>query len=233
MELNVPDNKKLTASLEDYLEAIAELCEAEGHAHTKSIAAKLNVKAPSVTGALRQLTAMGYITYNTHYPVQLTQTGRDAAAWVAFRHKVLKQFLLEVLKLNTLKASETACLLEHSVDREIIDRFELLSAALTARKDAEPLRKYLAEAIGLAETMPHLKCCTLSELPARSDAELVKISENADRQMCKKLNLAENMPLYLKEITPDKNLFMISSGSQDISIPAELAENLWVTPVKK
>lgn len=229
----MPVNKKLTASLEDYLEAIAELCEAEGHAHTKSIAAKLNVKAPSVTGALRQLTAMGYITYNTHYPVQLTQTGREAAAWVALRHKILRQFLLEVLNLNSTKASETACLLEHSVDREIIDRFELLSAALSGRKDAEPLRRYLAEAIGFAENMPQLRCCTLSELPAGTDAELIKIGSNADRTMCRQLNLAENMLLNLKEITPDKNIFIISSGSQDISIPAELAENLWVTPAKK
>ena len=38
----------LTASLEDYLEAIAELISCEGHAHTKEIAKKLNVKMPSV-----------------------------------------------------------------------------------------------------------------------------------------------------------------------------------------
>ena len=46
-------NLQLTESLEDYLEAIAELIEVEGHAHAKEIAAKLNVKMPSVTGALR------------------------------------------------------------------------------------------------------------------------------------------------------------------------------------
>ncbi|MBP5586310.1 MAG: hypothetical protein J6Y92_08165, partial [Lentisphaeria bacterium] len=46
---------QLTESLEDYLEAIAELIAVEGHAHAKEIAAKLNVKMPSVTGALRQL----------------------------------------------------------------------------------------------------------------------------------------------------------------------------------
>ena len=44
-------NLQLTESLEDYLEAIAELIEVEGHAHAKEIAAKLNVKMPSVTGA--------------------------------------------------------------------------------------------------------------------------------------------------------------------------------------
>ena len=54
--------KKLSASLEDYLEAIAELCSKEGHAHSKEIAEKLSVKMPSVTEALRQLVEMGYIS---------------------------------------------------------------------------------------------------------------------------------------------------------------------------
>mgnify|MGYP003310512237 CR=1 FL=1 len=71
--------KKLSASLEDYLEAIAELCAHEGHAHSKEIAEKLSVKMPSVTEALRQLVDMGYIIYNTHYPVQLTSAGRAVA----------------------------------------------------------------------------------------------------------------------------------------------------------
>ena len=58
--------KILTESLEDYLEAIAELSAVDGHAHTKEIADKLKVKMPSVTGALRQLAEMKYIVYNTH-----------------------------------------------------------------------------------------------------------------------------------------------------------------------
>ena len=51
----------LTASLEDYLEAIAELTAAEGHAHTKEIAKKLNVKMPSVTGGLYKFANLSYV----------------------------------------------------------------------------------------------------------------------------------------------------------------------------
>ena len=53
--------EQLTESLEDYLEAIAELIEIEGHAHAKEIAAKLNVKMPSVTGA-RHPVVMGKLS---------------------------------------------------------------------------------------------------------------------------------------------------------------------------
>ena len=83
---------RLSESMEDYLEAIAELIAVEGHAHTKEIAQKLNVKMPSVTGALRQLEQMGYIIYNTHYPVQLTEEGKRVADGILKRHTVLKSF---------------------------------------------------------------------------------------------------------------------------------------------
>ena len=50
--------KQLTESLEDYLETIAELIAEEGHAHTKKIAERLNVRMPSVTSILQQLEQM-------------------------------------------------------------------------------------------------------------------------------------------------------------------------------
>ena len=39
-------NLPMSSSLEDYLEAIAEIIEANDHAHTKDIATKLNVTMP-------------------------------------------------------------------------------------------------------------------------------------------------------------------------------------------
>ena len=61
--------EKISSSLEDYLEAIAEIIEDNGHAHTKDIADKLHVKMPSVTSALQTLSANGLIRYQSHAPV--------------------------------------------------------------------------------------------------------------------------------------------------------------------
>ena len=92
---------RLSESLEDYLEAISELIAIEGHAHTKEIAEKLNVKMPSVTAALRQLDKMGCIVYNTHYPVQLTAVGKEIADQVVRRHRILKKFFGDILGLRS------------------------------------------------------------------------------------------------------------------------------------
>ena len=130
---------KLTESLEDYLEAILELTEVEGHAHTKKIADKLKVRMPSVTVALRQLAARKLITYSVNYPVELTEAGRAEAQRVLGRHKFLKVFFADILGLPPAKASETACRLEHIVDEDIINRFVKLAERLTADGKKLPL----------------------------------------------------------------------------------------------
>ena len=51
---------KLSASLEDYLEAIFWIAQSKGAARAKDIATKLSVKASSVTGALQALKEKKY-----------------------------------------------------------------------------------------------------------------------------------------------------------------------------
>ena len=65
----------ISASLEDYLETIAELIQTHGHAHAKSIAEKRKVKMPSVTSALGALAKAGHIRYQPNFPVKLTSSG--------------------------------------------------------------------------------------------------------------------------------------------------------------
>ena len=115
--------KKLTESLEDYLETILQLIEYEGHAHVHDIATKLNVKMPSVTGALKRLMEQGYIVYQSNRPVVLTTKGQETAKEILRRHTVLKLFFQKALGLPEEKAAETACKLEHAVDEDTIQRF--------------------------------------------------------------------------------------------------------------
>ena len=99
----------ISSSLEDYLEAIAEIIERNGHAHTKDIADRLGVKMPSVTNALQALSARGLIHYQSHSPVELTTEGAQTAAVIRHRHTALKKFFSEILKLENKEADTTAC----------------------------------------------------------------------------------------------------------------------------
>ncbi|MBP1589408.1 MAG: metal-dependent transcriptional regulator [Kiritimatiellae bacterium] len=126
----------LSESEEDYLEAIGELMAVEGHAHTKKIAARLGVKMPSVTLALRRLAKAGFITYSTNQPVELTESGMAIARRVMNRHHTLAAFFEEVLGISHEKAERAACHLEHAVDDDTVRRFAALNRKLATASQA-------------------------------------------------------------------------------------------------
>ena len=217
--------EQLTESLEDYLEAIAELIAVEGHAHAKEIAAKLNVKMPSVTGALRQLEKMGCIVYNTHYPVQLTDKGREIAEDVIHHHGVLKKFFSEILGLPLDKASETACRLEHIIDCDTISRFILFSEAIEKRTDARALQTYLTEA--LAE--PELK--VLSDCRPGEKAVVEKFGRNIAADAVTGLKSGDTVAV--EGFSLDRSGVRVTVGGKTFDIPTPQAENIWCRPARE
>ena len=118
----VINNTNLSASLEDYLEAILELSAGEGHAHSKDIAERLGVARPSVTGALRILKKKGLANYEPYGSVTLTKAGKKAAQKVAGKHKIIKSFFVDVLGVDSETAQMAACKAEHSLGQEVISR---------------------------------------------------------------------------------------------------------------
>ncbi len=114
--------KALSASQEDYLEAIFEL-QADGQAaHCKDIAARLQVKMPSATSALQSLAGKELVVYRPYEAVVLTPAGRKIAESVARRHRTLSGFFQHVLGVDPDEADTAACRMEHAIGRDIADR---------------------------------------------------------------------------------------------------------------
>ena len=220
----------LTASLEDYLEAIAELISCEGHAHTKEIAKKLNVKMPSVTGALRQLEKLGYIIYNAHYPVELTPEGTRVAAEVVRRHSILKKFFVDILGVSPEKASATACHLEHVVDSDIIERFILFSKSIENRSDARQLQTFLTEAIFFLNDENFKEAVTLAELSSGAPATIIRLGRNISTSGT--LPVSEHDVIVFQGFSLDKTSLRIKKEEEIIDLPLNIAENIWVMPGK-
>ena len=221
--------RQLSESLEDYLEAIAELIAVEGHAHTKSIAEKLDVKMPSVTGALRQLEKLNYIIYNTHYPVVLTAEGKAVADEVMRRHRVLKSFFSDILGLPLAAASDTACRLEHIVDENTIRRFVLFTEAIGSRDDARKLQTYLTEAMAHLDDAATRDYTVLSALVPGERARIAKAGRNLDGE---KLPVAIGDEVTLEGLSLDRSRFRISTAGKRREIPVSAAENLYVVKIR-
>ena len=111
-----------TASMEDYLEAIANLSEEETSVRVTQISNRLGVKKPSVTAALHRLSEEGLVKHKRYGIVELTREGRMIAEGVRRRHEVLFRFLSEVLDIDGEIAQEDACRMEHSLSPTSLEK---------------------------------------------------------------------------------------------------------------
>ncbi|MCK5173319.1 MAG: metal-dependent transcriptional regulator [Planctomycetes bacterium] len=116
------DTSKLSAALEDYLEAILNLSAERGVARSRGIADTLGVARSSVTRALRSLADRGLVNYEPYGIVTLTDDGLRIAETVARRHEIIQSFFVNVLGVEKDIAQKGACEAEHALGPAIIDR---------------------------------------------------------------------------------------------------------------
>ena len=112
----------LSASLEDYLEAIHHIILDKQAARAKDIAQSLNLKGPSVTGALQALSQKGLINYAPYDLITLTPKGKKIAKDVVHRHQTLRDFLTQILRIEETEAELNACKMEHNISPAVLDR---------------------------------------------------------------------------------------------------------------
>jgi len=112
----------LSASLEDYLEAIYHTVADKGAARAKDIVLRLGVHNSSVTQALKSLSEKELVNYVPYDTVTLTASGERIARDVVRRHETLRAFLGKVLGVPPAEADEGACRMEHAVSGPILDR---------------------------------------------------------------------------------------------------------------
>jgi len=116
------ESNQLTSSLEDYLEAIYHLQAKNQGARVKDIARIMDVKMPSVTGALRVLAQKGLVRHDPYHRVELTQSGVECAEGIVEKHKTVKKFLVEILGLQDNEAEVEACRIEHAIKPTTLDK---------------------------------------------------------------------------------------------------------------
>lgn len=117
---------ELSASLEDYLEAISNLIQEKSEAKASDIALKMNVTKASVTDALRSLSKKELIEYEPYKPIVLTVAGKLFANKIIERHDVLSVFFEEILGLEKAEAVDNACRIEHVISANALEKIKIL-----------------------------------------------------------------------------------------------------------
>ncbi|PIE64202.1 MAG: iron (metal) dependent repressor [Desulfobacterales bacterium] len=109
-----------SATQEDYLAAIFRIEQRHRIIRANLIAEELGVTRPTVTAALKHLSAMELIVYQPYQPIQLTEQGRKQAMAIAHRNIILFLFFRDTLKYSEEQAREIACKMEHAIDDEVV-----------------------------------------------------------------------------------------------------------------
>jgi DtxR family Mn-dependent transcriptional regulator len=117
--------KQQSGSMENYLEMIAMLGKEKNIVRVTQLSTALGVKKSSVSAALTKLSKQGLVKHEKYGYVELTPEGEKIAHDILHRHKVLEQFLVEILGVNQKVAWKDACEMEHYISPVTIQKLTM------------------------------------------------------------------------------------------------------------
>lgn len=118
--------RRLTVANEDYLECMvrieSEIGEGTG-VRSVDIANQLDVSKASVNKAVAALKSQGLVDQSHYGKVMLTDEGRAIGEAVWYRHRLLRTFLMRELGVPYQRADSEACMMEHALSEDTMDRW--------------------------------------------------------------------------------------------------------------
>ncbi len=124
----LPTDHGLSMASEDYLESIYRLaCDGdsavEQGVRSVDVAQQLGVSKASVSKALCTLKEAGMVEQMRYGRVVLTPKGEAYAKSVWRSHRIIRAFLIEELGVEQNTADNEACLIEHYLSQDTMDRW--------------------------------------------------------------------------------------------------------------
>jgi DtxR family Mn-dependent transcriptional regulator len=134
----------ISSTVEDYLKAVLKMEDMNERASTSNVARHLSVADASVTDMLRKLQKAGLLEYRPYYGATLTDQGRQLALKMLRRHRLIEQFLHQVMGYGWDQVHEEAEKLEHVVSDFFVERID----ALLGYPDKDPHGEVIPDAHG-------------------------------------------------------------------------------------
>ena len=210
-------HEQATVAEEEYLQIIYWLQEAGLPITGANIARAMQVSAPTVHEMVGRLEADGYITRAEDKSVEFTTTGREQAASVVRRHRLIERFLTDVLGIPWDEVHEEAERLEHAMSPVLEER--------------------MRAAIGDATTCPHGH--PFVEGAREPGVPLADVEEGATVRVLRFENEAEDLLHYLKEsglhpglagtlAATDADEVTVEAGGEHHTVTCSVAETVSV-----
>jgi DtxR family transcriptional regulator, Mn-dependent transcriptional regulator len=206
-----------TVAEEEYLQIMYWLMEAGLPITGANIARAMQLSPPTVHEMLGRLEEDGYVSRGDDRSVNFTDRGRDEAAAMVRRHRMIERFLTDVLGIPWDEVHEEAERLEHAMSPVLEER--------------------MTAAIGDAKTCPHGH--PIVEGAREEGVLLADVEEGASVHVLRFENEAEELLHYLmraglrpglegKLETSDDDVVVVSSGDGSHEVSRSVAETVSV-----
>jgi DtxR family transcriptional regulator, Mn-dependent transcriptional regulator len=189
-----------TVAEEEYLQIMYWLEEAGLPITGANIARAMQVSAPTVHEMIGRLEADGYVTRDADKSLGFTPTGKEHAAQIVRRHRLIERFLTDVFDIPWDQVHEEAERLEHWMSPVVEER--------------------MLNAIGGAKTCPHGH--PIFEGHREEGVPLADVEEGARVRILRFENEAEDLLQYLREtgLQPGLEGTVAGSGADEVTVDA-------------
>jgi DtxR family transcriptional regulator, Mn-dependent transcriptional regulator len=193
----VVSHEHATVAEEEYLQTMYWLQEAGLPITGANIARAMQVSAPTVHEMLGRLEGDGYVTRADDKSLAFTDTGREHAADIVRRHRLIERFLTDVFDIPWDQVHEEAERLEHWMSPVVEER--------------------MLKAIGDAKTCPHGH--PIFEGAREEGVPLADVEEGANVRVLRFENEAEDLLHYLMDsgLQPGQEGKLAHSG-EDVTV---------------
>ena len=161
-----------SATVEDYIKHIYLVSEkrSTGEVPMGQVAEALGVVPGTATTMVKALSDAGLVQYAPRVGVQLTEPGRKLALHVLRRHRLIEQFLVEVLGFDWSEVHDEAEQMEHVVSDLLLERIDRYLGHPTEDPHGDPIPSAEGELV-------HGTVETLVECPLRTNVFVARISD--------------------------------------------------------
>src|SRR5688500_5076039 len=169
--------EQVTVAEEEYLQIMYWLQEARLPITGANIARAMQVSAPTVHEMIGRLEGDGYVTRDADKTLEFTDSGREHAAQIVRRHRLIERFLTDVFDIPWDQVHEEAERLEHWMAPVVEER--------------------MLRAIGDSKTCPHGH--PIFEGEREVGVPMADVEEGAKVRVLRFENEAEDLLHYLKD----------------------------------
>jgi len=214
---------------QDYLKQIYRLHEDTGRATTQDLATRLGVTSPSVTAMLKHLAADPagpYVRHTPYHGAELTDKGLAVALEMVRHHRLIEQFLAELLDMPWDRVHAEAERLEHVLSEELEERI--------AAKLGHPARDPHGDPIPSREgTVDQPAGVPLDALPVGVEGTVARVPDGdpALLRYLGALGLVPGAHLALEEIAPYGDMITVRVGETSRSLGRSIARRITANPV--